>query len=106
MIELAKESKANPKKWLADVPQEKRFWCVDGSIFNNLSELWSALKGMSNEIFRHHVNETKNDFSNWVRDVIGDEKLADDLKASLTQTQAAKVVAERVVFLKKKAAAK
>lgn len=103
---MAKTPKINPKEWLADVLQEKRFWCADGSIFNNLSELWSALKGMSNETFRHHANEAKNDFSNWVRDVIGDEKLADDLKASLTQAQEAKVVAERVAFLKKKAAAK
>jgi len=44
----------------------------------------------------------KNDFSNWVRDVIGDEKLSRDLQKSTTQAQAAKSVADRVTWLKSK----
>jgi len=38
---------------------------------------------MNEETFGYHSNETKSDFSNWVKDVIGDEKLAADLKRAL-----------------------
>ncbi len=52
------------------------------------------------ETFSYHSNETKTDFSNWVRDVIGDEKLSRNLLKSTTRAQAAKSVANRVAWLK------
>ena len=70
----------------------------------NLSELETALKLMTEETFRFHSNETKSDFSKWVRDVIGDEELARYLQKSTTRVQAAKSVADRVTWLNNKAA--
>jgi len=99
---MVRITKTVAEKLLADVPQEKRFWCSDGRALRNLPELETALKGMSEETFRYHSNETKSDFSNWVYDVIGDEKLARDLRKSTTQTQAAKSVADRIAWLKGK----
>lgn len=61
---------------LDDVDGDKRFFVCDGSIIKNLKELGVVLKNMSDETFGYHVNEEKNDFSNWVKDVIGDEELA------------------------------
>ena len=87
------------EKWLGDVPPEKQFWCRDGRILKNLSELEVALKQMTEETFRYHSNETKNDFSKWVREVIGDEELSRDLQKSTTRLQAAKSVADRVNWL-------
>ena len=102
---MVKIDKTVARDWLADVPQEKRFWCADGRFLANLSQLAAALKDMSDGTFRQHTSETKSDFSNWVRDVIGDEKLTKDLQKSKTQAQAAKAVAERVAWLKGKAEA-
>ncbi len=34
---------------------------------------------MADEIFYHHVNEAKNDFANWIKDIIGEIELADQL---------------------------
>jgi hypothetical protein len=90
------------EKWLAGVPGEKSFWCSDGRILKNLPDLETALKDMDEETFRYHSNESKSDFSNWVRDVIGDEKLARDLQKSTSQAQAAKSIADRIAWLKKK----
>jgi hypothetical protein len=87
---------------LGNVSQEKQFWCHDGHYLKNLPELKIALEQMTEETFRYHSNETKSDFSNWVRDVIGDEKLSRDLQKSTTHEQAAKSVAERVTWLKSK----
>ena len=99
---MVRITKTVAEKLLADVPREKRFWCSDGRALRNLPELETVLKGMSEETFRYHSKETKSDFSNWVHDVIGDEKLARDLRKSTTQTQAAKSVADRIAWLKGK----
>jgi len=90
--------------WLADVPPENRFWCSDGHVLKNLSELEIALGVMSEETFGYHSNETKSDFSNWVRDVIGDEKLARDLLKSTTRARALRCVAKRIAWLNSKMA--
>ena len=71
----------------------------------NLPELEMALKEMSEETFRYHSSETKSDFSNWVRDVIGDEKLSRDLQKSTSRTQAVKKVADRIAWLQSKTTA-
>ncbi len=52
---------------LAQVNDERRFFCDDGSICGSLTELAECLKKMSPETFEHHVTSANNDFSNWVR---------------------------------------
>jgi hypothetical protein len=99
-------TKSRAEKMLGDVPAEKRFWCQDGQVLKNLPELEKALRNMKEATFRHHASEARNDFSNWVRDVIGDEKLSSDLLKSTTRAQAAKSVASRIASLKQKMAAK
>jgi hypothetical protein len=99
---MVRVTKSVAKERLGDVSQEKQFWCCDERYVKNLPELKAALEQMTEETFRYHSNETKNDFSNWVRDVIGDEKLSRDLQKSTTREQAAKSVAERIIWLKNK----
>jgi hypothetical protein len=102
MVKITSSVAAN---WLGDVPEEKRFWSSDGRYLKNLNELGDALEQMSDDTFRSHSNESKTDFSNWVKDVIGDEKLSRDLLKCKTQAQAAKAVKERVSWLNNKASA-
>ncbi len=103
---MAEITRSMAQKLLGDVPADKPFWCQDGRTLKNLQELEVALKEMSDETFRYHLNEAKNDFSNWVRDVIGDDKLAGDLWNSFTRTQAARSVADRITYLRRRAKAK
>lgn len=67
------------KDILNDVHPDHYFWLADGRILKNLKELHQTLQTMDESIFRHHVNDEKNDFHNWVRDVHQDEALARDL---------------------------
>ena len=97
---MVRITKSVAEKRLGNVSQEKQFWCHDGRYLKNLQELEVALEQMTEETFRYHSNEAKSDFSNWVRDVIGDEKLSRDLQKSATREQAAKSVADRVIWLK------
>jgi len=102
VAKIIKITKAIATERLADVPQEKRFWCSDERVLKNLPELLTALKEMSDETFRHHSSEARSDFGNWVRDVIGDDKLSRDLQKSKSRAQAVKAVADRVAWLKTK----
>ena len=91
--------KEQAQKFLSKVSEEHVFWCHDGSTFRDMKELAEGLVTMSDEVFTHHLNPEKNDFSNWVRDVIKDEKLASDLAAATSKAQAAGYVATRLTYL-------
>ena len=73
-----KKSKAKkPKKdYLAKVSDDKKFWLCDGGVLSNLAQLRDALRKMNEGVFNYHVNKKRNDFKNWVKDVVGDNRLA------------------------------
>jgi hypothetical protein len=101
-LRMSKSAMADTKRYLDDVPQEYVFWCCDGRILKNLRELRDAFAVMSEDTFAYHVNTAKNDFYNWVRDIIKDDTLAGDLfKAANTRT-AVKLVTERIASLSSK----
>lgn len=87
---------------LSNVAEDKYFWCQDGKVLKSLQDLGLALSKMDEATFGYHSNQTKNDFSKWVRDVIGDQKLARDLEKSANNVQAAKSVANRIGWLQAK----
>ena len=99
---MVKLSKTVAETRLGDVAVEKQFFCQDGQVFKNLRELEVALMDMSVGTYQHHVNESKNDFSNWVSQVIGDDKLSRDLLKSMEPIQAGKNVAARIAWLESK----
>ncbi len=87
---------------LADTSEDKRFFCHDGCVSSNLFQLAECLDHMKEDSYRHHVTSLKNDFSNWVRDVLGDDKLANDLGPCTDNAEAARAVRNRIAWLKKK----
>jgi hypothetical protein len=87
---------------LGDVAEDEQFWCQNGQVFKNLRDMEIAFDQMGDDTFRYHASEAKNDFSNWVRDVIGDEKLARDLQKSANHAQAGKAIASRIAWLRSK----
>ncbi len=102
MVKIVKISKEEAKRRLGDVPDEKRFWCQNGKTIKNLRELGKALIDMSDETFHYHSGGERNDFSKWIREVVGDEKLANDLSKAKSRIQASQAVAQRISFLEGK----
>ena len=102
MPKIIRISKEEAYRRLGDVPDDKRFWCQDGKVIKNLKDLEEALNNMSDETFRHHSGGERNDFSNWVRDVLGDDKLARDLSKAKSRIQASRAIAQRISFLRSK----
>ena len=92
------KAKAKKKLPLAKAPEEYIFWCSDGCTFRDLRELAKGLTAISNETFFHHVNQERNDFSNWVRDVINDIELASALAQATSKDEAATCVTARLEF--------
>jgi hypothetical protein len=81
---------------VTDVPVEFVFYCNNGNVLRNMNELASELKSMSDETYSYHANMEKNDFMNWVRDIIKDETLAINLQKARSRSQAARAVTDRV----------
>lgn len=97
-------TKEDATRLLGDVSEDHSFWCCDQRILKNMRELADALATMTDGTYAYHSNGYKDDFSNWVNDVIGDAKLARDLAKSANRKQAAKRVEERISFLAAKLA--
>lgn len=59
---------------------EECFWTTDGQVLENLDELALAFGSMEDEVFLHHVTKEKNDFADWVEQVLEDTLCAADLR--------------------------
>jgi hypothetical protein len=94
----AKAKKAVSPK-IQKVPTEYVFWVHDGGIYTDLMELAEGLKLMSDETYCYHANQEKHDFANWVRNVICDEYLADELLVAADRMEAANCVMTRINYL-------
>ncbi len=90
------------EKYFADVEPEFRFWLGDGRVIKNLNELAHALRTMHNSTFFHHVNRDKNDFSNWIKEIIKDKALAEKVRNIKDSGEMAATIEARRLELKRK----
>lgn len=89
------------KKILSTVRPDKSFWINNGPIVNNLKDLPKSVEQMNEEQFRYHVNKDKNDFSNWIEEILGDKALAKELRRTRTKNSFLIKLKKRVNALKK-----
>ncbi len=75
------------------------FYAHNGMIIKNLTELQLALEKMDDGTFNYHVNEAKNDFSNWIREVMKDLAAAALIGKSKTRSQAVNAIKHRMKIL-------
>lgn len=73
------------RRIMGEVPTTYHFYLNDGRRLKNLHELIDALDDMSDEVFGFHVNDAKNDFANWVENIIQDDLLAKEMKKAKTK---------------------
>lgn len=84
---------------LRDVNTQHSFKLHLGTEIRNLSELAELLDVMSDASFAHHVSAKKNDFANWVREVVHDDELARMLTPIHDRQEMARVVNAHVTEL-------
>ena len=84
-------------KKIGEAPKDKRFVLKDGRVLKDLVELAHAHEHMSDDVFNHHVNNYKNDFRNWVRDVFSQKELAAELEKAKTRSELQLAVLKHIV---------
>ncbi len=84
---------------LSNVAEHSTFRCHDGQVFWNVRDLARAGSSMPEDVFTFHVNDQKNDFANWIADVIGDRSLARELWQTKNPATTMQRLADRVAFL-------
>ena len=55
------------------------FFLNNGETLKDIKELHKSLTKMDDSVFNHHVNQERNDFSNWIRNVHKNESLAEKI---------------------------
>ncbi len=79
---------------MKEVPHHNHFIVKGGSRIRSLKELASVLEAMDDDTFKHHVNSERNDFYNWLVEVIGDACLADLIKGITSREDMIRVIKE------------
>ncbi|MBI2671154.1 hypothetical protein HYX18_04230 [Candidatus Woesearchaeota archaeon] len=100
MIKRKRTKKHEATRILQNVSEDKAFWVSNGAVLRNLHDLAQVLETINHENYNHHVNYEKNDFSNWLRDVVRDEILAKEIIHARNKESATKKVKERIELLK------
>lgn len=72
------------------------FWLSDGQILNNLVALKDALSTMNASVYAHHATAGKNDFAQWVEEVLGDASCAKSLRSAKTPASAKTAVVKHL----------
>jgi hypothetical protein len=85
------------RKIMRNSSEETKFIQKDGTPIRNVLELSNAMEIMSTEIYTHHVNEQRNDFSNWVRDVMDDRILSKQIQEAKDKTQTQVTILKHLV---------
>lgn len=66
---------------------ENPFHLSSGETLHTVGQLAQACATMSSEVFSHHVTDTRNDFSAWIADSVGDTNLAKRVRKASTPQQ-------------------
>jgi hypothetical protein len=90
-LEIASETHASGMacRRLVQAPPDKAFWVHGGPVLTDLQQLRDALaRDISDEQFVHHVTGERNDFAQWVEEVLGDTQCAEALRQARSRTDA------------------
>jgi hypothetical protein len=105
MVETAKEKAPAKteievtvrKKVLGKAPEEHSFVLSDGRKLQTIVELIDELETMAEQEFKQHVNEFKNDFANWIRDIFDEQLLAEELMQTKDKIETQRALLKHLV---------
>ena len=79
---IAKKTQEVPPEWALqkqEVAPEQYFILKNGQKLKNLHDLIAAIAFIDDETFAHHVSDQKNDFALWLKHVLDEEQLANEI---------------------------
>ncbi|MBD3203937.1 DUF87 domain-containing protein [Candidatus Woesearchaeota archaeon] len=81
----AEKTEKEPLNYDEDVPPDNILKLSNGMLVINLKSLYDEVKAMKESDYKKHVNEEQNDFSDWIRDAVGNSEMADAAEKILTK---------------------
>jgi ferredoxin len=84
------------KKYLGNVDP----FVIGSTRISNLKELASALRTMDKKTYEAYNNADRNDFYNWIKGSIGDQRLARDIRNIRVKENLIKLIERRINLLK------
>lgn len=86
---------------LSDCYSSDAFVFHDGFRVTNIHALLGQINFSSEEAFRYHVNKAtkKNDFAQWIAEVLGDYRLSNELREVYDKKKYVKIMKKRVEYL-------
>ncbi|RJQ17167.1 hypothetical protein C4573_03885 [Candidatus Woesearchaeota archaeon] len=95
---ITKKARVLPASGIKNTPSHE-YWFIlsSGKEIKNLKELAEDLGDMEDFVFSHHVNDHRNDFSNWIKDVFRDFELAEKIAHCKEKKKAQLVVYEHLM---------
>lgn len=85
-------AKTKGKKLKKDCPPDKVFYVCNGAVLNNIEQMLHELEKMDEGAFKHHVNEDKNDFANWLKDVFKEAELAEKIRKVMNKHHIVEII--------------
>jgi len=95
-----KVSKSDAEHILREVEPEKAFIFHNGHVVRSLEELSRTIKDISEDVFKHHVTEDRNDFGNWIEHVLKDTTLATAVRQANDRKLIIGIIDHRIKELK------
>jgi hypothetical protein len=86
---------------LRRVDEDEAFWLCSNVTVQSLEELAFHLMRVDDAVFRYHIQRSRNDFEDWIRECIGDRELAREIARVKTKDTLAKKIEARIEELKK-----
>jgi len=78
--EKVQEKKLKSKPMEKKIKPEHHFILKGGHRIKNMKELKESIKFMDNHTFKHHVTKDKNDFAEWIKNIVKDKDLAEKIE--------------------------
>ena len=72
------------------------FYVCNGAQLYSLVDLLGELKTIDDGAFHHHVNEERNDFSNWIKDELKDKTLSNQVGKTTDKEKIIKAIEKRL----------
>lgn len=85
---------------LSEVPSGNYFAFPDGRLAKNLEELFMIISTSDAAVFLEHVNDSKNDFANWIRSCVLHVALADRLDTVKNRDEYLRIMGGEIQNLK------
>jgi hypothetical protein len=88
------------KKYTKHVPEDVVFVTISGKRIRNMYELYDVFINLNDSEFKHHVNENKNDFKNWIFHIVKDIDLASEIATLKTKSDMLSAIESRINIYK------